>query len=155
MSLGFVYEAAMGAFYFRKRIFENFWISHSKNIYQRWQENRNFCLIVSRKVMLKNMYWTHCAPICTLYVLVSWVRSFDTELSSKLIDSCLYVRLWTSHISSEFFCAWLFVSLRAVVLHTYLHLVKLLSGENFNEQVQTAVDYGSTGRGVFKRGVQN
>ena len=90
--------------------------------------------------MLKNMFWTHCAPICTLYLLVSWVRSFDTELSSKLIDSCLYVRLWTSHISSEFFCAWLFVSLRAVVLHTYLHLAKLLSGGNFNEQVQTTVD---------------
>ena len=83
--------------------------------------------------MLKNMFWTHCAAICTLYVLVSWVRSFDTELSSKLIDSCLYVRLWTSHISSEFFCAWLFVSLRAVVLHTYLHLDEILSGENFNE----------------------
>ena len=90
--------------------------------------------------MISNRSWPHCATICTLYVLVSWVRSFDTELSSKLIDSCLYVRLWTSHISSEFFCAWLFVSLRAVVLHTYLHLVKLLSGENFNEQVQTTVD---------------
>ena len=47
-----------------------------------YQNNRNFCLIVDRKVILKNMFWARCAPICTLYILISWVPSFDQSLST-------------------------------------------------------------------------
>ena len=103
-----------------------------------YQNNRNFCLIVDRKVILKNMFWARCAPICTLYILISWVPSFDQSLLT--FDSCLYLFI-------EIFSGQKFDKMQVCVQYNRAQAHKQSSAKEFGwnmtcsqAHVQTTVD---------------